>query len=173
MTTEILIHGKFALDKLSELLNKNVTGQSILENVKLESIVMKGDVEWLYAVMLVSGRYNGTVEAKFKLGISDSSPDLIIEKLKISLDGGHVLTKVANCVIKTFFEEKIGSKVQTILNKSFTDAIDDTTSRYGEVQFDGFSLKSDVSEYNFKEICWNTTQVTCVFHMSGVLRVEL
>lgn len=173
MTSEILIHGKFAIDKLSILLNEKLAGQQILENVKLENIMMKADPEWLYALMDVSGRHDGTVITKFKLRTSEDRPDLIIEQLKVALEGDDILTKVANCALKVFIGERVESKVQTLLHNSFTSVMTEMTSKYGVLEVDEFTLKTDLSDYNFEEISWDETHLRCTFHASGILSVEL
>ena len=173
MKSEILINGKFAIQKLSHLINEKLAGQQILENVRLESIMMKGDDEWLYALMVVSGRYDGTVITKFKLRTSDSSPDLIIENLNVSLEGDGILTKMANRVLKVLVGARIESKVQALLHKSISTLMKEMTSKYGVMHVDEITLKADLADYNFEEISWNSTHLHCTFHASGILSVEL
>ena len=173
MTSEILIHGKFAIQKLSTLLNEKLAGQQLLDNVRLENIMMKGDAEWLYAVMVVSGRYDGTVITKFKLSTSDTTPDLMIKHLNVALDGDGILTKVANCALRVFIGERIEAKVQALLHKTFTSVMQEMTSKYGVMQVDAITLKADLADYNFEEISWDETHLRCTFHASGVLTVEL
>jgi len=173
MKSEILIHGKFAIQKLSALLSENLAGQMILENVQLESIQMKADTEWLYAHTVVSGRYDGAVVTKFKLRVSDSTPDLMIEQLGVSLEGNGILAKVANCALKILIGERIEAKVQAILHRSFASMMKEMTNKYGVMQVDEFTLKSDLANYNFEDVSWNETHIMCTFHASGVLSVEL
>ncbi len=173
MTSEILINGKFSIVKLSALLNENLAGQQLLENVRLENIQMKGDDDFLYAIMEISGRYDGTVIAQFKLRSSSSSPDLIIEQLKMSLAGEGILTRVANCALKVFIGERIEAKVQSILHKSIKSMMNEMTSKYGKIKVDDITLNSDLTDYNFEEISWNKTHIMCTFHATGVLSVEL
>lgn len=173
MTSEILINGKFAINKLSELLSEKLAGQSILENVQLENIKLKTDDEWLYAVMGVSGRYDGTVVSKFKLRTSNTSPDLIFENLNVALDGDGILTRVANCALKVFIGERIDAKVQALLHKSFITMLNEMTSKYGIIEVDGITIKSDLANYNFEEIRWDETYIFCDFYASVVLSVEL
>ncbi len=173
MTSDILIHGKFSVNSISALLHKKLAGQQISENVYVSSIKMKADADWLYAVMMVSGRHNGTLVAKFKLQTVDSEPDLSIDQLEISLESDAILATVVNWVLRNLLGEKIESKVQSVLHKSLSTMIVDMSEKYGVLDFDGVTINSDLKDYNFEEISWTDTHIMCTFRASGVLRVEL
>jgi hypothetical protein len=49
----------------------------------------------------------------------------------------------------------------------------DMMSKYGELNFDGVTIKSELENYNFADISWDEKYVKCTFHANGVLKVEL
>ena len=138
---------------------------------KIGSIAYRRLDDLLDAYVVVAD--DGAVVTKFKLRVSDSTPDLMIEQLGVSLEGNGILSKVANCALKILKGERIEAKVQAILHRSFASMMKEMTNKYGVMQVDEFTLKSDLANYNFEDVSWNETHIMCTFHASGVLSVEL
>jgi len=175
LESNIKVNCRFELDKLSSLINERVSGQMITEKLKLESLDLHGDHEWLNALIRVSGRHNGAITARFKLMTSKDISDFIVEDLEIRIsEGGGLLAKGANFVLRRLLGDRIESKVQEKIHDVIQQLIREMTSRYSVVKLgEGLELSSLIDDYNFDKITWDSKQLNIVLATNAVINLEL
>ena len=173
--SDIKIDCAFRLTKLSALITERVRGQMITENLRLETIDLMGDQEWLYARIKVSGRHNGAITSRFKLTTSEEISDFVVENLNIRIsEGGGLLAKGANFVIKHILGDKIEIKVQKKIHDILQQQIAEMTSRYAVMDLgEGLKLRSTLDRYNFEDIRWNDTELVIQLSTVGTFHLEL
>lgn len=173
--SDIKVRCTFRLDKLSTLITERIKGQKITDNLILEGILLRGDDTWLHALIKVSGRHNGTIASRFKLKTSGQIPDFVVEDLDIRIiEGGGLLAKGANFVIKHILGDKIELKVQQKIHDVLQQEIALMTSKYSTVDLgEGLQLRSTLDNYNFDTIEWDEHELRIQLTTLGLIHLEL
>lgn len=173
MDSNILIHGKFAFNKVSVLLNEKLAGKQISNNITIDALNLRGDDSWIYAEMAISGMFNRTIVARFKLKTNPTTPEFIIDQLHVMVEGGGLFSTGINFLLKHIFGSTVEAEVQKVLHKALVGIMTDLTSEFGAVDINGLSLTYGLTEYNFNAIDWNETHLSCTFQAKGIINVEL
>ena len=174
MHSDIRIHGRFKLKRMGELLTEQLTGQPVSEHNRIEQIELTGDDEWLYAVLGLSGRFNGAINAQFKLSSDPESSNLIVDEIKLKLENGGLITAGANFVLKHFLTDKLRDKVQKQLSESMTNVISEVMHKYKVIETEhGLNIQTKMESYNFEEVTWDSSNLYCKFVASSVINVVL
>ena len=173
--SDIKVFCELRLNKLGNLITTRVKGQLITENLRLEEIQMLGDDEWLYAVIKVSGRHNGSITARFKLSTYADVSGFNVEHLNVRItEGGGLLAKGANFVMRHLLGEKIETKVQKKIHDIIEQQITEMTSRYSIVDLgEGMKLRSELDAYNFEHIEWDDSELRIVLTTVATVKLEL
>ena len=135
-----------------ERINAMLTGQgemALAGNVAIQSLHLRGDIEWLYAVADVKGLYNGKIIVQFKVQYDNDHRKFTVHNLNIELADDSMFAKMAGKFVNSMFADKLDSKLEEVVNAKFTLMLNDILEQVknlplpkgGSLGFDAQSFK--------------------------------
>lgn len=139
----------------------------------VNSVELRGDASWLYAVASVKGLYTGTVILQSKVSFDNATKRFSLHDLNIQLGEDSFLAKFAGKFVNNFFAEKTDNKLEEVVNEKCTALLNDILSQLKALPLPkGGTFAFDTQSFNLHDLRTDTDGLHFVAELSGQAEIE-